>query len=163
MDEAKDQNHDSINRRRFLRVLMWSSLAFAVVESAFAAILMAWPRRGKGFGSRVSVGSVDDFPVGTVTKNTGGRFYLVHLPEGFIALHWRCTHLGCTVPWVPETGIFQCPCHGSQFDKYGRNLSGPAPRPLDIMDVTVQAGQVVVDTGAIHERQAHRPEHVTQI
>lgn len=39
-----------------------------------------------------------------------------------------CTHLGCTVNAV-ETG-YQCPCHGSTYDLFGRNTGGPAPRPL---------------------------------
>ena len=39
-----------------------------------------------------------------------------------------CTHLGCTVNMV-ETG-YQCPCHGSTYDRHGRNTGGPAPLPL---------------------------------
>lgn len=39
-----------------------------------------------------------------------------------------CTHLGCTVHMV-ETG-YQCPCHGSTYDRHGKNTGGPAPLPL---------------------------------
>ena len=39
-----------------------------------------------------------------------------------------CTHLGCTVNMV-ETG-YACPCHGSTYDRHGRNTGGPAPLPL---------------------------------
>ena len=35
---------------------------------------------------------------------------------GFLALHRQCTHLGCTVPWVPARQAFVCPCHASAFD-----------------------------------------------
>lgn len=41
-----------------------------------------------------------------------------------------CTHLGCPVSWVAADNRFECPCHGSQFN---RNLSvyhGPANNPL---------------------------------
>jgi cytochrome b6-f complex iron-sulfur subunit len=39
-----------------------------------------------------------------------------------------CTHLGCTVNAV-DTG-YACPCHGSTYDRHGRNTGGPAPLPL---------------------------------
>lgn len=38
-----------------------------------------------------------------------------------------CTHLGCIVPWNTVEKKFTCPCHGSQYDKEGRVIGGPAP------------------------------------
>ena len=55
-----------------------------------------------------------------------------------------CTHLGCTVNMV-ETG-YACPCHGSTYDKHGRNTGGPAPRPLVYFDAFKGAsGDILVD------------------
>jgi cytochrome b6-f complex iron-sulfur subunit len=45
------------------------------------------------------------------------------------ALNLVCTHLGCTVNVTP-TGLV-CPCHGSEFDREGRVLKGPADRALE--------------------------------
>ncbi len=42
----------------------------------------------------------------------------------------RCTHLGCRQKWNQEKGLFECPCHGSEFDLEGRVKRGPANRPL---------------------------------
>lgn len=55
-----------------------------------------------------------------------------------------CTHLGCTVNLV-ETG-YACPCHGSTYDRYGRNTGGPAPQPLVFYNVFKGAsGDLMVD------------------
>ncbi len=46
----------------------------------------------------------------------------------FTALSLVCTHQRC--PVEPAGEGFRCPCHGSQYDREGRNIAGPAPRPL---------------------------------
>ncbi len=42
----------------------------------------------------------------------------------------KCTHLGCRQKWNQDKGLFECPCHGSEFDLEGRVKRGPANRPL---------------------------------
>lgn len=55
-----------------------------------------------------------------------------------------CTHLGCTVNAV-ETG-YACPCHGSTYDRHGRNTGGPAPLPLVYFHVFKgSSGDIMVD------------------
>jgi Rieske Fe-S protein len=61
--------------------------------------------------------------------------YLDKEGDGYRALSATCTHLGCRVSWQPAAKQFKCPCHGGVFDRDGRVVSGPPPRPLRRLNV----------------------------
>ena len=65
--------------------------------------------------------------------------------QGIYAISRVCTHLGCIVKPVPEG--FECPCHGSRYDRDGNVTKGPAPRPLQWLEVKEQGGVLYVDEG----------------
>ena len=47
-----------------------------------------------------------------------------------------CVHLGCIVTWNPAEKIWDCPCHGSRYDRFGSVISGPANSDLPPVDLT---------------------------
>lgn len=55
-----------------------------------------------------------------------------------------CTHLGCYFTWNQISERFECPCHASVFSMDGKVLSGPAPRPLDILPHKVENNTLFV-------------------
>jgi cytochrome b6-f complex iron-sulfur subunit len=103
----------------------------------------------------ITAGSIEKFEPGTVTAFVRGKFYLARLADGgFLALSRTCTHLGCTVPWVAQKEKFICPCHSSEFDISGEVISPPAPRALDIFEITIENNIVKVNTGKKTKRSA---------
>jgi cytochrome b6-f complex iron-sulfur subunit len=138
------------DRRRFLSRLWWLASGVALAELVWLAGSFLRPRPRVAVAdeqsSLIVAGPADRFALGSVTAFPRGRFYLVRLDDGgFLALHRRCTHLGCTVPWVETEQRFACPCHASLFTITGEVVGAPAPRPLDIFPVRIENRIVKVD------------------
>lgn len=152
-------------RRMFLRNAVAGGVGLAGLSLTGSALAYAWPLKTSTFGTpvpvlREQVPEVGEPPL----RHQAGRFYLINNQEGLLALYWKCPHLGCTVPWNDDEGQFKCPCHSSEYNRYGELVDGPAPRPMDLMAIELdENGNLIVDTGQIRERSSFTPDQATRI
>jgi len=85
-------------------------------------------------GNTVTV-NVDGTALGAVgtaalVQTSRGNFLVARTAqETFNAMTAVCTHEACTVTRF-QSGTFQCPCHGSEYNTSGTVTRGPASRPL---------------------------------
>ena len=146
-----------IKRRQLLRLGFLGGTLLALGEIGGMLYPFMKPNKIVGLGAKVPVGSKDSiFAQFKVTDDTPilniqGRFFLIHPPGGVVAAYRKCTHLGCTVPYVPAENRFHCPCHGSLYNKLTAVVEGgPAPKPLQLFHITETNGTLIVDTNPLN-------------
>jgi len=54
------------------------------------------------------------------------------LTVGLFQGKMRCSHIGCGLRYNKLENIYECPCHGSQYDTSGNLIGGPAVRGVVI-------------------------------
>jgi Rieske Fe-S protein len=154
-DFAIDWPEDTfIARRDFAKFLVLTSGAFVAGQAWIAAHSLVRSRRTPP--GRATIGSVSDVPLGSARMFTYPTAHdpclLIRTRQGqLLAYSQKCTHLSCAVVPDLDAGVIRCPCHDGVFDlATGRNVAGPPPRPLPVIDLEV-VGDDIVATG-IRER-----------
>ena len=108
------------------RVRLRATPAFVAEAVNMAAQYGDWVLPG-------DVRSVDAIPRGNgAVLRRGLAKVAVYRDENGV-VHERsavCPHLACLVDWNHAERTWDCPCHGSRFDAYGRVLNGPANSDL---------------------------------
>jgi cytochrome b6-f complex iron-sulfur subunit len=166
-----------VTRRQFLNRSIVLTFGFGLSAFGAASLAFLWPPPGGGFGSKVNVGRLDDIQAAIRSGNgflyvPEGRMWVTEYPttsltkaqatytfyplvqqgleSGVVALFQTCPHLGCRVPNCNTSQWFECPCHGSKYNRVGEKKGGPAPRGMDRfpMEVTA-ANELIVNTGAV--------------
>jgi len=157
---------EKTGRRRFLSRIWGIFGIVALAELAFFTLSMLRPgkksiRDNPAINIKVA-GSVEDFPVSSVTPDRVNKYFLVRSGDGgFLALSLICSHLGCSVLWDKTKNQFVCPCHSSAFDSLGNVINSPAPRALDYFPVIIEGGKVKVDLGQKKKRKKFEKNQVT--
>jgi len=177
----RDRSGPYMSRRQLLRRSLGLGILVWLSEVGLGTIGFLWPNLVGGFGGKIVVGDINvaisnpaaspgaDFTDGApayiqaaqsfiVLVDTDQRFLTGSSPEGDGAatnvrtLYQRCTHLGCKPNFCPKNFWFECPCHGSRYDRLGIKVAnlGPAPRGLDRFASSVDDdGVLTIDTGTI--------------
>jgi cytochrome b6-f complex iron-sulfur subunit len=162
-----------IQRRQILRVGFAAAVALGVTELAAAVVPYVRVTRIIGLGASVPVGTASDILKQFAATNDRpilfreGRFFLLHAPGGIIAAYRKCTHLGCTVPFDAAKDLFECPCHGSRYDKHTAVVvRSPAPKPLQLFHIAESpSGALIVDTNPLNliDREQEWDERYVEI
>lgn len=145
-----------LSRRYFLEMIGAGALGVAAIGGIILSAEYLAPNVVKEPPTTFKAGLPGSYPPGSVTLDKEQKVYIVRAPEGyFYALSAVCTHLGCITNWKPDEGIVACPCHGSKFDREGRKIAGPAPRPLVRFAMSLdEQGQLVIDKSVIVDEQS---------
>jgi Rieske Fe-S protein len=152
-----DEVRDTVRRAREAQV-RWAGLSWAEREKrllAYRALLVERARDvyevlmrevGK---PKFEALTHEVYPVADLdkAKKVYKPIVISGMEKGLVALYQRCVHLGCRVPFCDSSQWFECPCHGSKYNRVGEKQGGPAPRGLDRFALEVSGGNIVVDTG----------------
>jgi len=87
-------------------------------------------------------------PDSCLTGEVAGRAVVVFRnPDGSItAMEDCCSHAAVRLSGGKiREGVVECPAHGARFDtRTGRNLCLPAVKPLRMLEVRIQNGDIVL-------------------
>jgi Rieske Fe-S protein len=140
----------SSSRRSFLHRFLISWLLLVSLPGIYAVIqYLIPPKLRERLLESILIAKTQDIPSDGVKRVKFNKkpVYLFRNAEGQVkALSGVCTHLGCVVEYHGEQRNFVCNCHGSTFSLEGKNLSGPAPRPLESFRVELKGDDITIFT-----------------
>ncbi len=135
-----------VTRRDFFNEIAGCALAIAGLGAAAVTVEYSSPNVLFEPPTTFRAGTLDDYPVNSVTYIQDQQVYIVRTEKGVWAMSAVCTHLGCITQWKPESNQIACPCHGSKFERDGKVQAGPAPRALPRFAIRLTAdGALEVD------------------
>lgn len=158
-DHIEEPKTGRFSRRKLLSALGFGSLALSLGGLANGGLAFIFPRVNFEPSLKMALGRPEEFPPNSMKLIQSAQVYLFHDAHGFQAVSSICTHLGCAYkpfrrvpdPAYPCPVYAHCPCHGSVFCRDGKNVGGPAPRPLPFYKMELSPdGRLMVDKG-FHE------------
>lgn len=167
VQEEQKITHDdpsAVSRRWMLLklgVLINAAVGVAVAVPVVRYLLGPVKRKG-AYNSWVSLGTIDQFPIGETRLATYQNPYnqpwdgetaktacwVRHIDASkFQVFAVNCAHLGCPVRWFPQSGLFMCPCHGGVYYADGSRASGPPERGMFEYEYKVAGNQLHISAG----------------
>ena len=171
----KRRNYLQTTRRQFLGILGTFAGVGSLIFGGFMTLKFMFPNATLEDPPQFKI--PDDpstITVGHPLQITAKRVTVVRDDGGLYAVYLICTHLGCTPNYVGDviTGSgapaeralgrgdrapgeqvpngWACPCHGSRYFIDSTNFYGPAPRPMDWVQLSkAPDGKLLVDRSQI--------------
>ena len=172
---------EGLSRRQLMRTAIGTGIGLWILELLAGTVGFVWPNLKGGFGAPIAIGNLDtvklqnsSLPIeeGFPAYYSEARAFVILYDPGqqrFVAgedasgngsalnvraLYQRCPHLGCKPNPCLKNFWFECPCHGSRYDRLGIKAAGaqygPAPRSMDRFSISVDAsGSLTINTGKI--------------
>jgi cytochrome b6-f complex iron-sulfur subunit len=133
-----------ISRRDFLGLASLGAVILSSVTALAGILRFTKPSVYYEESQKFKIGKPENFPAGLVKNLEDRKVFIFSDTDGLHAISKICTHLGCIVA-LTDSG-FQCPCHGSKYNRQGKVVAGPAPRPLPWLEISQTVdGTLVVD------------------
>ena len=177
--EMRQGRPAGLSRRTLIRRSIGAGVGLWLLEVTGGILGFLWPNLSRGFGGTIELGDITTVAgnpaIQGVTLQDGAPAYyslartyvqLIDPARGFAdgassdgsgeatnvrTLYQRCPHLGCKPNFCTTNYWFECPCHGSRYDRLGTKVQelGPAPRSLDRFAHTIEGGVLTVDTSRL--------------
>lgn len=135
-----------VERRDVLGMAAVWAFFGTIITALIGAFRLPVPSVFPETDSRFPIGKSEDFPAGQAVHLPSRRIWVFSDKDGISAVSTVCPHLGCLVK-RNEDGSYICPCHGSRFDADGKVLSGPPPRGMYWLEISLGPdGRLIVDS-----------------
>ena len=169
-----------MSRRTLIRRSIGAAVALWLLEVTGGMLGFLWPNLSRGFGGQITLGDQATVSGSPAVQGADAvrRRAVVLLAGAHVRPAARLRRAASTTAparmaratprtcgrstsavrtWAasptsaPRNYWFECPCHGSRYDRLGTKIQelGPAPRSLDRFAHTVAGGVLTVDTSKI--------------
>ena len=139
---------DPVSRRSVLQKILLAWIGILSLSALYAIFQYIIPTKLRDLIIQsILIAKTTDVPATGIKMVKFNRkpVLLSRTVEGQIkAISAVCTHLGCIVEYSPEQNNLHCNCHGSVFTLDGKNVSGPAPRPLEPFRVEIKGEDITI-------------------
>jgi cytochrome b6-f complex iron-sulfur subunit len=136
----------NLERRRFLGILLTALGSTAIASFAYPLLRFVAPPLAKSSIQKLTIRK-DDISAGEAKEIVLGNTPAIIINvtgKGYIVLSRICTHLGCLVQYDKGEQKLVCPCHAGFFDLEGHVISGPPPKPLQTIPLSVEGGNIII-------------------
>lgn len=139
--------HSLFTRRKFLNGLLGGWLAAVAASLLYPILKFIIPPYREPDEVDLLRGDYEDLkPNSTKNFMWGSKPGILKRNEdgSLTAFVGVCTHLDCNVSYISEQKKFFCACHEGWYDENGNNISGPPPRPLRQLGISIEGDTIKI-------------------